>query len=124
MNRIDKLIFKKESYLHLFSCKILAEWISLYSEFFNVNSLNRIDLEYQFCSNGKIIFIPDVTVFQIDKISLFEVVHTSDLNAEKLNNIQRYFYNSNTVFELYTISANQIIKSVGFNKNLGMIRYN
>lgn len=59
-------------------------------------------------NRGKILFVPDITVFHKGMPKyLFEIVHTHPVTPKKVNDIYNFFDGHNV--ELYEISAEQIL---------------
>jgi len=87
-----------ETGYHKSAKEILASWVSGVTE-------------QQFCVDGKIVFVPDVTVYKDGAIScIYEVVYSHPLTAKKYGLIQYYCYKNFCDLTVYEISADFILK--------------
>jgi len=68
-------------------------------------------------NRGKILFVPDITIFHRGQAQiLIEVVNTNPVSDKKLNDIKLFF--GNYFFELLTIRAKDVLKQTSFPKKL------
>jgi len=65
-------------------------------------------------NKGLILFVPDITIFHKGCAThLIEVVHKSDLTAEKINEIMFFFHGTECpYYQVWTISADHILGQV------------
>lgn len=78
---------------------------------------NPLDKFIDGFDRGKILFIPDITIFHKGAASLFiEVVLTNSVSEKKLKTMKKFFKSS--YFELYEVSSYDILNSIHptFNK--------
>jgi len=88
---------KKESGYHSAAVKILAEW------------LDGV-IEKEFYLDGRIVFVPDVTVYKNDVlVSIYEVYHTHPLDGKKLGLIQEWCFRNQTDLSVFEVSADYIL---------------
>lgn len=112
---------ERESYLHKTAKELLSLWLTEsnlglpYAKntgIFTELKFYETSTPYYFESiqhTGKILFVPDITVFHKGRAYiLIEVVHTSELCAKKLRVIQSFF-NDYPIF-VYTINALSIVR--------------
>jgi hypothetical protein len=88
----------KESGYHESAKNILAKW---------VNGVTEVP----FRINGRIEFVPDVTVYENGIIKcVYEIVYSHPLTALKYGMMQYYCYHNFTSLTVYEISADFILK--------------
>jgi hypothetical protein len=88
----------KESGYHESAKNILAKWVDGMTE-------------VPFRVNGRIVFVPDVTVYENDVIKcVYEIVYSHPLTAKKYGIMQYYCYRNFTSLTVYEISADFILK--------------
>ena len=60
---------------------------------------------------GKILFVPDITIFTRGYVSvIIEIVHTSEISIKKKHTMRAFFeYQPNSPVEVYTINAQSIL---------------
>jgi hypothetical protein len=69
------------------------------------NPLDWFDKNY---NRGKILFVPDITIFHKGTPTIFiEIVHTHHLEQKKINAIEKFF--EGHLIQVYEISARQIL---------------
>jgi len=93
---------ENETYKHRCAIEVLRGWIN--------NNYIRVVAEEQFSMNGLIKFIPDLTCYDKNGISvIYEVEHTCPINAFKLAKMQLYFWKHNISPLVYEIKAGWIL---------------
>lgn len=80
-----------ESYKHKLAKHVLIEWLKEDSMLIYVNKIIKIKTEEQFSEGGKIIFIPDLTIYSENGVCAFiEIIHRNILTSEKIQKINQY----------------------------------
>lgn len=104
LDRRRKFHFREvETNMHLYAKKVLHKWIE--------NEYLKVIEEYDFCMNGIIWFKPDVVCFSEKGVEdIFEVVYTNDISYEKKMKMLYYFARHEWDVNVYTISAEWIMK--------------
>jgi len=88
---------KKETGYHHFAVRRLAEWVNG-------------SIENPFKVDGRILFVPDVTVYNNGlPVEFYEVVHTHEIDGKKLGFIQEWSYRNQTEVSVYEVSADYIL---------------
>jgi hypothetical protein len=79
-----------------------------------INYLDRIEVEQKFFESDKIIFVPDITIYALNKVIAFvEIVHKSPLTQYKIEKIFNYCRNHKIKdVMLMEISADYILNQV------------
>ena len=115
---------ENESYLHKLAKDVLKNWIESFPERFDLNNVTSIRFEEAFCENGVVLFKPDVTIYEGDKLTnIYEIYHTSGLTGYKLHKMQCYYYFNPPFPNVYEIDATYIMKQVKCPKSINMIKY-
>jgi hydroxyacyl-ACP dehydratase HTD2-like protein with hotdog domain len=92
-----------ESYKHESAKQVLKKWFE--PEY-------TVEIEKEFFIDGKLSFIPDITLMQETTIrAIYEIVHKHGLNGKKLGLIQ-YWCFLNYDFPVYEINADYILNQV------------
>jgi hypothetical protein len=92
-----------ESYLHNNAIRVLNDWIK--------NDYLRTKIEDKFCMEGRIWFVADLACYNGNGlISIFEVVHTNEVNVFKQYRMWVYFKIHNWNVNVYRIEAEWIMK--------------
>lgn len=116
---------EKESFLHLHAKKVLKEWIELYPERFNIMNNFLIRIEETFCENGKVIFKPDLCVYQgSDLTHIYEICHTSPLTGYKLHKMMSYFFFMEQNPTIFEVEADYIMRQIKCPENIKMTTFN
>lgn len=105
---------KIESYKHKYAKMLLRFWL--------LNGFDRIDIEEPVYLNGIILFIPDITCINVDSIVIYEVVHKNQLDAYKLNEMQKYYWNMQLPVIVYEISSEWILSQIRKPKKINAIK--
>jgi hypothetical protein len=94
-----KRLFKiNESGYHRSAKEILASWV------------NGI-IEEKFYVDGKIVFVPDVTVYENGVVKcIYEVIHKNQFTGHKYGLMQYYCYKNFTTLTVYEISSDYILE--------------
>jgi len=132
------MAIRLESYKHLYAKRTLFEWLSNaekespnndYCNFaqFGWRKNYGVYMELKFRdtsdvyffengdSSGKILFSPDITVFQKGTpIYIFEIFHTHRCDADKIALMKEFF--KGTIFEAYEVSAEYILRQTSVPK--------
>lgn len=91
-----------ESYKHKLAKKVLMDWLK--SDFV------RITPEEKFFMNGELSFITDLTCYSEDGINtIYEILNKHELDNEKLNKMQQYFYYNDIQVNVFEIQADWIL---------------
>jgi len=128
LNRRKEMIMyhfdNNESNLHFYSKVVLRNWIRSFPDRFGIIDLQSVRLEECFAENGRIIFVPDVSVYDRNGLThMFEIEHTSPLTGEKLNRMQWYFFNNKENPIIYEIEAKYIMKQTKCPTKIEMQRF-
>lgn len=68
-------------------------------------------------NRGKILFVPDITIFHKGHVAYFiEIVHTNETSIEKLSKIIKFFKGDTP--EIYEIQAEEILKQIDIPESL------
>lgn len=112
----------KESYLHKHSKNVLMEWINQDNKLIG-SEVVKVLSEEKFCMNGRILFSPDLTIYNKDGVYCFiESVHTSPISELKLS-LMQYFMNEHkwSCFAI-EISSDWIMRQIKIPKQLKIDR--
>lgn len=111
-----------ESYKHLLAKNLLHEWLSanqIAPWSWRSPGIIRKELKFFERSHpyyfehgqpeGRILFVPDITVFHQGAAHLLiEVVHTSEVSEEKIEAIKRFFHNQ--WVQVWEINAEEVLR--------------
>lgn len=94
-----------ESYKHKHAKTILKRWIK--------KDFIRVVPEEKFCADGVLWFIPDLTCYGENGIeAIYEVVHKSDLSAEKILRMKVFFKVHGWNVKVFKINADYILNQI------------
>jgi hypothetical protein len=113
-----------ESYMHLHSKKVLSNWILSFPERFNLDNIHSLRLEESFILEGKIMFKPDITVYDDNGLKhIYEICYKSPLTGNKLNDMMYYFFVTEQNPVIFEINASYIMRQIECPKLPKMIQY-
>ncbi len=100
-----------ESYKHIYAKQVLEDWLK--------GDFVKIELEYKFYLDGRILFIPDITCFGENGIdTIYEVVHKNEISAKTLARMQFYFFISDMNIKIYEVSTEWILRQIEKPENI------
>lgn len=110
---------KKESFGHKSAIEVLKSWIESRPQLLGYNYNLTVKIETEFKINGIISFVPDLVIYDDDKIIKFiEVANSSFMTGIKLCKIQYYQYLHKTNIDVIEINSDWILRQIHVPYNL------
>jgi hypothetical protein len=97
--------FKKiESYKHRYAKLLLRLWL--------LRDYLCVRIEQSVCTDGRILFVPDITCYTLDEQIIYEVVNKHEMDNSKLSAMQLYYWNMRIPVVVYEINSDWILNQV------------